>query len=307
MPRRRERCGRAAALLALLAALLALLVALLAVLVEVLALPMVAMPREVDAGPLPTAATPIPVASAADSTTQAPDRQQLGDPRARFAAGNRAYEDGDYARAAAVYGSLAAGGYVSPALALNLGNALLRSGELGEAIAAYSHGLRLAPRDRDLARNLAYARSLTVDVVPETETSAFLEWLAGLLRLISAREAVLGAAALYWLTTLVVVLGRLLPARRRLAGRSLWVLLPLLGLASGLAAERQHAVWGSHAAVVLPSVVPVRSGPGDDHAGRFELHEGTQVRVRRAAGDWLEIELTEELTGWVPGTAVAGL
>ena len=244
MPRRRARCGRPPAV-PVPPALLALLAAM-AVVVA-----MVARPLVVAGGPSPPAA---PTLGAADSTAQAPDSQQRTDPRARFAAGNRAYEDGDYARAAAIYGSLAAGGYVSPALALNSGNALLRSGELGEAIAAYSHGLRLAPRDRDLARNLAYARSLTVDVVPETETSAFLEWLAGLLRLISAREAVLGAAALYWLTALVVVLGRLLPVSRRLAGRTPSVLLTLLGLAAGLAGELQRASWGSHAAVELPSV-----------------------------------------------------
>jgi tetratricopeptide (TPR) repeat protein len=228
-----------------------------------------------------------------------------GDPRERIALANRYYQEERFADAARLYDSVLEEGRESPALYLNLGNALIRSGELGEAIVAYRRGLRLAPRDRDLLANLAFAQARTIDVVPEESTSVFLEGLAGLLRRVSAREALIAAASIYWLVVVVFVAGRLLPERRRLAGAVLWVLVPLLALAAGLAAERAHATWGRHEAVVLTDTLVVRNGPGDDYAVRFELHEGTTVSVRRRALDWLEVELTEELSGWVPADDVA--
>ncbi|MGD8395302.1 MAG: tetratricopeptide repeat protein [Candidatus Eiseniibacteriota bacterium] len=226
------------------------------------------------------------------------------DPRARFARANGYYQEGDFARAAHLYASVLAGGQASPDLYLNLGNALLRAGELGEAIVAYERGRRLAPRDPDLEANLRFARSRSVDVVPESGTSAFLERLAGLVRAISAREALLAAALLYWSGIFIVLVARLVPRWRGLALRALWIWIPVLGLATALAAERAHAVWGRSMAVVVAPTVPVRTGPGAEDTARFTLHEGTRVELRREAAGWIEIRLTDELFGWVPAGTV---
>ncbi len=264
--------------------------------------PGTAMAQPASAAPPVAAAT-----SAAGDVAPTPDWQRLADPRARFALANRLYQAGQFGTAAAIYTSVFDAGQVSAALYLNLGNALLRSGELGEAIVAYHRGLRLSPRDRDLRTNLIYAQSLTVDVVPESSTSIFLEHLANLARRSSVREVLLVMAGLYWASMAVFLLGRLVLRVRRPAFVAQWILLPALGLCLALAAQRVHAVYGEEVAVVLEEVVEVRSGPGIDHAARFNLHEGTAVQVRRAADDWLEIELTAELNGWVPESVLGRL
>src|SRR6476659_1044175 len=73
-----------------------------------------------------------------------------------FDQANKLYEQGKYGEAASGYGKLAQAGQVSSALYFNLGNALLKSGELGRAILNYRLAQRLAPRDPDIRVNLRF-------------------------------------------------------------------------------------------------------------------------------------------------------
>lgn len=230
-----------------------------------------------------------------------------GDPREHFATANRLYEEGRFAEAAATYEAMAAAGYVSPSLYFNLGNALLKAGQLGEAIVYYERARALAPRAEDIRVNLTYARSLTVDVLPEAGGSAFLGGLVRLKDSISAAEALLAAAIAWWVTAAALALARLRPGLRRLA--QVFLVVGLLGLlgAGGLAGIKVHeAEAGQRAFIVIPEVA-VRSGPGDTFTARFTLHEGTGIEVLREAGDWTEIQLTETMNGWVPRGALIAL
>jgi hypothetical protein len=56
------------------------------------------------------------------------------DPLEQFGRGNHLYEEGRFREAAAAYRALADRAYESPALYFNLANALLKAGELGEAL-----------------------------------------------------------------------------------------------------------------------------------------------------------------------------
>src|SRR5262245_48200826 len=82
-----------------------------------------------------------------------------------------------FAQAAADYGTLRQRGDRSAALLRNQGNAYLLAGELPRAILAYRRGLHLAPGDRRLRSNLAYARQQVIS--PNTATA---DWLSGLPR-----------------------------------------------------------------------------------------------------------------------------
>ncbi len=230
-----------------------------------------------------------------------------GDPREHFATANRLYEGGRFAEAAATYGAMAAAGYVSPSLYFNLGNALLKAGQLGEAIVYYERARALAPRAEDIRVNLTYARRLTVDVLPEAGGSAFLGGLVRLKDSISAAEALLAAAIAWWVTAAALALARVRPGLRRLA--QVFLVVGLLGLlgAGGLAGIKVHeAEAGRRAFIVIPEVA-VRSGPGDTFTARFTLHEGTGIEVLREAGDWTEIQLTETMNGWVPRESLIAL
>lgn len=230
-----------------------------------------------------------------------------GDPREQFAAANRLYEEGRFAEAAAGYGAVAAAGYASPTLYFNLGNALLKAGQLGEAIVYYERARALAPRAEDIRVNLAYARSLTVDVLPEAGGSAFLGGLVRLRDAVSAEEALCGAAVALWVAALALALARLRPGTRRVAQGVLILALVALATTGALAGLKVHeAAAGRRAFIVIPEVA-VRSGPGETFTARFTLHEGTGIEVLREAGGWTEIQLTATMNGWVPRESLVAL
>jgi tetratricopeptide (TPR) repeat protein len=227
-----------------------------------------------------------------------------GDPREQFSVGNRLYEEGRFPEAAAAYEALAAAGYASATLYFNLGNAFLKAGQLGEAIVYYERAQVLSPRAEDIRVNLAYARGLTVDVLPEEGGSAFLGGLVRFRDSVSAEEAMIAAAVALWTAAGALALMRLRPEARRMAQGILILGLMALAGSGMLAGIKVHEAVASRRAFIVIPEVAVRSGPGETFTARFTLHEGTGIEVLREAGGWTEIQLTATMNGWVPREAL---
>jgi tetratricopeptide (TPR) repeat protein len=217
------------------------------------------------------------------------------DPDARFEGANALYRAGDFAAAAAAYEALAAEGLSSPSLHLNLGNARMRLGRRGPAIASWERALRLDPGDADARENLRAARADDPDGALTGEATLFSRlvertgdglavllfglpwaalWVALTLRTrrTGRSRRVLGAAAL-------------LAAAAAIAGAA---------LLAGRARDRRLPV-----AIVNAPTAPAREGPSAALKPAFELHEGTRVRVIRIAGDLALVSLEGGLEGWV--------
>ena len=98
---------------------------------------------------------------------QAPAESPVAEvaPVEAFLSANQAYQDGEYAAAVSGYQALVDQGVAGPQVHFNLGNAWLRAGRLGEAIASYRKAEQLAPRDADVAANLAFARKNVTDAL----------------------------------------------------------------------------------------------------------------------------------------------
>jgi tetratricopeptide (TPR) repeat protein len=255
---------------------------------------------------LPVALLGLLITGLARGQTPAPPGAER-DPAEAFAAANRHYEGGHFAEAARGYQEIVDRGYESAALYFNLGNALLKIGELGEAIVSYERARELAPRADDIRENLERARKLAVDVVPAPAGSIFLSRLAGFKDWFSPAEALIAASFGLWLVLAAVAATRLIFRGRKFARALTWVLLGLWTCTAGLAAIKVAEAARRTLAVVVQREVPVRTGPGEHYTVRFNLHEGTTVRILRTAGDFAEIELTAETGGWVPQLAVVSI
>src|SRR5262245_7832761 len=183
-------------------------------------------------------------------------------PAAAYNEGNRLYAARDYDGAARAYQQALATG-PNAAAQFNLGNALFKSGHIGQAILNYRRARYLAPRDRDIAANLAFARAYRVDKTL-TAPGPFEHLLDEALHVLSHREAVLATALLFLLAG---------------ASLSAWIVrrgAAFMGAASLLAAGALYAliaqrVWATeidaHPAVVVTSEVNALSGPSEDAKG----------------------------------------
>jgi tetratricopeptide (TPR) repeat protein len=225
------------------------------------------------------------------------------DPTEVWVQAGAALKAGDAALAAERYRSLLDAGVVSGELYYNLGNALLRSGKLGAAIAAYRQSQRELPRDQDVRTNLAFARHQAKDAVAPPEPSAALEtlffWHYGL----SRHELLVSAAAvnlLFWL---------LLALTRRHASEGLrWASLALgclLACVVGSFATRTLAP--RRLAVVQSEEAAVHAGIGADSLVRFRLHEGAEATVLASESGWIRIALSDGNQGWLAASDVAVL
>jgi hypothetical protein len=168
-------------------------------------------------------------------------------PVAAYNQGNRLYAAKDYAGAAHAYEQALAAG-PNAAVHFNLGNALFKTGQLGQAVLHYRRAHFLAPRDADIAANLDFARAYRVDKTL-TLPSPLARALERAFHALSRREAALAAAVLFAFGSALVSVW--------VVRRWTWVLLVACGCGAGalygLVAER---VWAAEISA-RPAVGPV--------------------------------------------------
>jgi tetratricopeptide (TPR) repeat protein len=247
-------------------------------------------------------------------------------PAQSFAAGNAAYEAGDYGAAIDRYQEVANAGVVHPDLCYNLGFAYFKSGDLGHAVLWYERALQLDPRHDDVRANLAVVCSMLRDQQLLPAHNGVRSVLMGWHRQLSAEESVVMACIFYALFTLAALFlifrrSRVVSSFYRLAswvspGRLFGLGMAgdvLLGMATaaalallfaGSAYAKIHESRTHTRSVVVSEEVPVFSGPSHDSTIQFKIHEGTIVSVRDGREGWVRVDLPGDLSGWVETEAV---
>ena len=228
-------------------------------------------------------------APAVEETPKAPEPAEL------WVNGNAAYEAGDFETAVSLYREMDGMGVENGHLHYNLGNAHLRAGELGPAVAAYRRSLRLLPRDEDALANLAFARRSARDEIAPPEPPALLRtllfWHYSLAPAEVLRSVVLVSAA-FWIVLALRLYRR---SSEVLRWSAVCLLVVALALGGSLVA---HAAFAPAIAVVLPQEIDLHAAAGEGSVVRFRLHAGTEVQVIEQLPEWIRIELPDGQRGW---------
>jgi tetratricopeptide (TPR) repeat protein len=218
------------------------------------------------------------------------------DPGELFVNAGTAYEAGEHERAITLYTSLLEQGVENGTIYYNLGNAYLRNGELGRAIAAYRHSQSFQPRNQDLHANLDFARKSAKDAIQPPQPSALLATLFFWHYQLSLSELVWTVLVVNLLLWSILVLRLYRRASEALRWTFFGLLLLLLATGGSLAV---HTLFPAQIAVVVPQEVDALTGPSDDAVVRFKLHAGSEVRVMDQRDGWLRIALPDDQQGWV--------
>ncbi len=190
-------------------------------------------------------------------------------------------------------------GVTNGQLYYNLGNAHLRLGELGHAIAAYRRASRLIPGDEQLKANLRFARSLTHDQIPATGTRTALRTVFFWHYSLPLRIRVTAGLILYGLFWILAA-GRRMAPRLPLGYPALVCLLVWVSLAISAAVDLPSQGRLRDGVLVANDVV-VRKGNGEGYDAQFKqpLHEGVEFKLIEHRGGWMDIELPDGNRGWV--------
>jgi tetratricopeptide (TPR) repeat protein len=207
-----------------------------------------------------------------------------------FDRGHAAAAAGDHPAAVRAFEEALAAGAHDPAVYHALGNALWRAEAPGPAAAAWARGLALAPRDADLAANLARARAAAPDrLEPPAGPGPLFVW-EGLL----AAGEVAGLAALAAAAGLAALAQA--ARRRRPVPSGAWLaLVAAVALSALLAARRATPA----PAVITAPEVAARSDRSPQGVTLFVLHAGAHVAVAEALPDAVRVRLPDGRTGWV--------
>ncbi len=196
----------------------------------------------------------------------------------------------------------------------NLANAYLLKEDLGRAILNYRRaerlvraGLKPAPMDLDIQKNLAFARSRRIDRVETAPQKRVLETLFFWHYDLSLRTRFLLACVAFavlclWATAMIW-------RGRRTGGMAAVVLLAvcIVGLLASILVEtrrQSHTLFG----VITAAEVVARQGDGPNYPPSFQdpLHAGTEFEVLAQRPGWIHIRLADGTDAWIPDDA-AGL
>jgi tetratricopeptide (TPR) repeat protein len=221
------------------------------------------------------------------------DLAHADDFETRFEQSNKLYEEGKFSGAADGYDKLLATGRASAAVYFNRGNALLKSGQMGKAIASYREARRLAPRDAEVRANLQDARTLAMGGIPFHE-SRWHKWLSHL----SLNEWTLLTMAAGWALLALVAVGQWRPEwRARFRNPLLASASALLLFGAGLVIEASD--YYATTAIVTASEADVRNGPLEESASAFKVRDGMELDVIDRKDDWLQVMDSTQRMGWI--------
>ena len=223
------------------------------------------------------------------------------DVTADFASANKLYAEGKFAEATTAYAAILKAGAQSPALLFNAGNAALKAGHLGKAIAAYRQAELLTPRDVELRANLAFVRNQVPGAT--LRESRWQNWVGTL----TLNEGALLTAGFFWAMFALLAVRQLRPALApRL--RSVTRLAVALTLFSGTVLALQAANrFNAAMAVVTGAEAVARSGPFDEAQSVFTARDGAELKVLDRHDNWVQVINHAGKIGWLSRRQVAVL
>jgi hypothetical protein len=205
----------------------------------------------------------------------------------------------DYLRAAAMYQEILDRGYVSGAVLYNQGNAFMRAGQRGRAIAAYRQSRRYMGPDPFLEANLAYALGTQAPAPHRPLVEYLLFWQDWISYPAKVQLAACGTVITVLLAIAALFVRRRFLQRIKFAGLCISLVLIVS------AAFDWYRYQGNMHGVIVQKQTAVRKGNAESYepALTTALDEGAEFEWVQRRGDWILIRLADNQEGWIPERA----
>ncbi|WP_053976356.1 tetratricopeptide repeat protein [Mangrovimonas xylaniphaga] len=223
-----------------------------------------------------------------------------------FEQANKLYNDGDYAEAIEKYEAILNNGKHSAEVYFNLGNANYKLNNIAPSIFYYEKALQLAPNDREIQNNMAFAKNMTIDaidVIPEVGLSKIVNGATRSLGFDGWAYAAVAGLFIFVVLYLYYYFSYS-TVTKRVTFVSSFAFLGISLIALTFAFHRYELERRDQPAIVFAQESQVKSEPNLRSEEAFRLHEGTKVQVLDTLNDWKKIKLSDGKTGWISGNDI---
>jgi tetratricopeptide (TPR) repeat protein len=213
----------------------------------------------------------------------------------------KAYANKDYKNAIELYNEVLKKEGTSYKLHYNLGNAYFKNNQIGYAIYNYELAGKLHPNHQDVLNNLKIANSKVIDEIQGKDNFFINAIKTGVIHAMSSTNwAILNILSLIlaFLCVFCFMFSiRVFTKRLMFISAILFGLIALFSFIFGRVALKENTQ--SHFAIILKREVKVYGEPNESGSVKFNLHEGTRVKVIDEAPQYLNIKLDNGNEGWV--------
>ncbi len=218
-----------------------------------------------------------------------------------FDQANQHYTKGEFEKAIMLYDSINKSGFQSEELYYNMGNAYYKIKEIGKSILYYEKAKKLNPSNEDIAFNLALANEDTSDKLAIKNPMLLSQFLTRLVDLMSEKAWSILCITLFAFSLLFLLIYFISNySRWKQIGFYVFMLLLICSFIVFFIAKTKYSkTLASGEAIILTSSVTVLGAPSDLGTKLFILHEGAKVAITDKIGDYSEISISSDKTGWV--------
>jgi hypothetical protein len=191
------------------------------------------------------------------------------------------------------------GGVKNGKLFYNIGNIHFLLDDIGRAILNYRQAEHYIPNDPNLAKNLAYARSMRHDKLEGKDKEKILQTLFFFHYDLGTKARLILFAIFYisfWIFT-----GLKIFSHRPFTSWGLGVTLLFTMLFGSSLFMESHLATMNHIGVIIAPEVIGRQGDAESYQPSFEepLHAGTEFTLLEDRGAWWQIELPDGRSSWI--------
>ncbi|WP_339917838.1 SH3 domain-containing protein [Yeosuana marina] len=218
-----------------------------------------------------------------------------------FEQGNKLYNQGKYAEAIDKYKAILATKKHSEALYFNLANAHYKLNNIAPSIYYYEKALQLAPDDKDIKNNLAFAKNMTIDAIDTVPDAGFSKLVKNITNIMSfdnwAKVAV--ASVILFVLLFLVYYFTYSTFKKRLAFVTSNLFLFSAAISVIIAFHKYNVYKNDNEAIVFAQESTVKNEPNKRSDEVFRLHEGTKVKILDTISNWKKIKLADGKIGWI--------
>ncbi|WP_417872355.1 tetratricopeptide repeat protein [Xanthomarina gelatinilytica] len=218
-----------------------------------------------------------------------------------FEQGNALYNDGNYEQAILKYENILENGEHSAELYFNLANAHYKLNHIAPSIYYYEKALQLAPNDKEIKNNAAFARNMTIDAidsVPEVGLSNYIKKVTNTFGFNTWAKLAIAFISIFVVLFLTYYFAYS-TTKKRLAFVSSMLSLGFTCLALIFAFHKFNLDKKDQPAIIFAQESQVKSEPNLRSTEAFILHEGTKVQILDTVNNWKKIKLSDGKTGWI--------